>query len=279
MKRKSANRRSPSERHLLYVDILGFADLVAKNPEQVERLYRIVDEAELHQRGAFHTLVFSDTIVVYSIQSVGGSQSRYMEVNRLCEFAADLYYRFARADVFFRAVLTRGLFTHYNLQHTECFFGNALIHAYRLEKRIAAVGLFVASECAADLRQPTAPYDNDLSFVYLSWSLERLQTASMGKVPVDVAVLTANDLDWGLTRDVPVLKAIHNCMSHDPDPRVRLKHLATWWYLHMRYPKVLDVLEASNFDLNAVSSQVSWSRAARKRSVPFGDARRRKDRW
>ena len=58
------------------------------------------------------------------------SASRSYYVWYLIEFAEDLQHRLTGQDVYFRAVLTTGDFSHYPLENIECFFGEALIRAY-----------------------------------------------------------------------------------------------------------------------------------------------------
>jgi len=49
----------------LYLDILGFAELVKDGP-RVERLFQILDSARLHTDSDYQTIVFSDTLLAYN---------------------------------------------------------------------------------------------------------------------------------------------------------------------------------------------------------------------
>ena len=55
-----------SDRFLLYIDILGFTEMVAKDPRKVARVYSILDTLKVHKHNSFTTIVFSDTILVYN---------------------------------------------------------------------------------------------------------------------------------------------------------------------------------------------------------------------
>jgi hypothetical protein len=102
------------DRYFLYIDILGFADLVLKQPERVKDLYEIVSTLNAHRHQSFGTIVFSDTILVYpKIELNAGQQTDAYLVMYLCEFAQDLLYRLANRNIWFRAILTQGKFTHY----------------------------------------------------------------------------------------------------------------------------------------------------------------------
>ena len=52
------------QRLFLYIDILGFKDLV-KSGSRVEELYRRIDRLNVHTDRDFTCIVFSDTILVY----------------------------------------------------------------------------------------------------------------------------------------------------------------------------------------------------------------------
>lgn len=57
-----------AEKFLLYIDILGFTEMAIKEPRKVERIFATIDSLNVHQHGAFKTIVFSDTILVYNNQ-------------------------------------------------------------------------------------------------------------------------------------------------------------------------------------------------------------------
>jgi hypothetical protein len=104
------------DRYSLYIDILGFADLVLDEPERVKDLYEIISTLNVHRHESFGTIVFSDTILVYpKIERNIGRQTDAYFVMYLCEFAQDLLYRLANRNIWFRAILTQGKVTHYLL--------------------------------------------------------------------------------------------------------------------------------------------------------------------
>jgi len=97
------------EKLLLYLDILGFSELVSKSAK-VQELYSIVDKLNVFShKPQFECIVFSDTMLVYN--SVPLSQNdRSTAVMWMCEFAQDLFYRLIGRDLYFRALLTEGQF-------------------------------------------------------------------------------------------------------------------------------------------------------------------------
>ena len=74
-------------RYLLYIDILGFSDLVAAGSPRVHDLYEVIASLNVHRHSAFRAIVFSDTVLVYN--TVGGDTKADREsiVMFLCEFS------------------------------------------------------------------------------------------------------------------------------------------------------------------------------------------------
>jgi len=53
-----------SDRFFLYIDILGFKDLVESGFDILE-IYRRIDDLHVHSDKDFTCIVFSDTVIVY----------------------------------------------------------------------------------------------------------------------------------------------------------------------------------------------------------------------
>lgn len=249
------------ERFLLYIDILGFSDMVAKEPRKVARVYAILNLLNVHRHQSFKTIVFSDTVLVYNIEPALTDKDREYYVWFLTEFAEDLHHKLTGQDIYFRAMLVAGDFSHYQLENVECFFGMALINAYNAEKGIPSLGLFMDSKCAEYNRFfRLAPFSQEFSFVYLSRSLEHLNEYSGGSYPVDIygpGENTAPFAPW----QVRFLRDIHHEMRNHPSPHVRAKFLTAWDFYFKRYPEMLQALLQQNFDLNALGYQGAWALA------------------
>jgi hypothetical protein len=248
-----------ADKYLLYIDVLGFGNLVHSNPAKVNQLYRIIDSLNVHSHHAFHTVVFSDTVVVYNaVQPRTLDDNRYL-VMYACEFAQDLQYRLVGQDIFFRAVLVRGQFEHYNLEHIQCFYGSALIDAYSREKKIPAIGLFIDDACNIhNAIFPTHRFDSGASFVYLNQSLERLQRNTEGTLPTDPIWLETTDEYWDILSDIRFLHDIYDRMHNHSNLDVRAKYLNTWNLFRQRYPAILSEFAAASFAPAAVCKNFEW---------------------
>src|SRR5262249_21587563 len=92
------------KKYFLYIDILGFSSLVVAG--RVRDLYRRLDNLNAHSHPSFNTIVFSDTMVIYNKDDLDWDEAdKAALVSRLCEFAADLFYRLVSQDIHFRAYI------------------------------------------------------------------------------------------------------------------------------------------------------------------------------
>lgn len=248
-----------TDRFLLYIDILGFTEMVRNDPRKVARIYSILDSLNVHRHNSFKTIVFSDTVLVYNTDPAKDDETRQYLVWYLSEFAEDLHHRLTGQDIYFRATLVAGDFLHYKLKHVECFYGTALISAYLAEKDIPSLGLFMDQECARYNRYfRLAPFNKEFSFVYLSRSLEQLNTTVGGRFPFPNHQVLAGDMAPYIAFQVKFLKDIHHEMRNHPVPHVRVKFLTAWDFHKKRYPEMLKVLEESQFDPRTLGIASDW---------------------
>ncbi len=254
---KVKNQEPTTDKFLLYIDILGFKELTFKQPRTVERIFSVIDSLNVHRHGAFKTIVFSDTILVYNEKPAVATEEKNYLIWYLIEFAEDLHHRLTGQGVYFRAVITSGRFRHYQLENIECFFGNALVNAYLQEKEIPSIGLFIDNACNAHNEYfRVEPFGNDLNFVYLNRALESLHEMSEGNYPVTepaIMVMGFPFLPW----QVRFLKDVHYQMRTHPDAKVRSKFLTAWDFYNRRYNTMLTTLEQNDFALSSLVNE-SW---------------------
>ena len=174
-------------------------------------------------------------------------------VTRLCDFAADLFYRLLSQDIHFRAYICCEEFEHSKMQPIDAFFGAALIRAYTRERDIQCTGLFIDNDLVP---YPgyfhSSQYDAHCHFVYLMQTLDNI-TFEQGDYPLDWNLVGPAGNDIWASYDITYLKNIHTHMHEmNRPPRVRVKYLSTWQMLQVRHRSLLDVLERSQFDPKAI---------------------------
>jgi hypothetical protein len=252
-----------ADRFLLYIDILGFAEMTRKEPRKVARLYAIIDSLNVHRHQTFRTIVFSDTILVYNPDLAVSDEDRSYLVWYLIEFAEDLHHRLTGQDIYFRAVVTSGSFSHYRLQNIECFFGDALVSAYLHEKEIPSIGLFIDNDCNMYNKYfRVTPFDGECHFVYLNRSLETLNQYTGGIYPFTDRSLGFEDATPYVPWQVRFLKDVHENMQTHRSPTVRTKFLTAWNFYSRRYPQMTQALANNAFSLVALGPAGAWNSEA-----------------
>lgn len=253
-----------SSKLFLYLDILGFSELV-ENPTHANEIYQIVDKLNVftHQ-GRFECIVFSDTLIVYNSEKITNSQHRSSAIMWMCEFAQDLFYRLIKKDIHFRALLTEGDFFHERLENIQSFYGNVLVSAHKYEKQIKCTGLFMDNRLIEDSNIfSTDQYDPEYSFVHIMQSLDTISFSGV-EYPVPSCLILDQALEGFIAYDLFYLKNIYAHISDSSTSgSIRSKYVNTWSMLRQRHALLLDTLEYNNFDLNCVSS-INWENEIRK---------------
>lgn len=204
--------------------------------------------------------MFSDTILVYNDFELRTDHDHEYAVMFSCEFAQDLASRLVGKNVFFRAILEYGDFSHESLENVQSFFGTALVGAYSREKQIQAVGLFATDSCIARNQVfPSERFSDGLHFVFLHQSLQRLQENTRGSLPSDPLFVVDTDDYHDILWDLSFLASLFKNMREHPDQRVRGKHLATYDLYRRKYPELLAAFEASQFQPECICPKVDWS--------------------
>jgi len=246
-----------SDRYFLYIDILGFADLVATDPKKVDQLFGAVNQLTAHQHGDFQTVVFSDTILIFNKTAPVRKHDHQYLVMYAIEFAQDLQKWCIKLDIQFRAVLVKGEFHYRKVENLEAYSGGALIKAYRKEKEINGIGLFIWKNIAhRNTIYKTVSFDQDLDFVFLTQNLESVLFYTGGELPIHLAwILESPSLPY-LWLEVLLLKGLKRNMDRVVDSRVRAKYLQTYLIYRSRYPTIVAALEKQDFSLKALNSEV-----------------------
>ncbi|MGH6812728.1 MAG: hypothetical protein ACREDM_10400 [Methylocella sp.] len=243
-----------TERLFLYVDILGFSELI-EDVTKVEQVYSIIDSLNVFEHSPyFKCIVFSDTILVYSTQDWADCRDRNVDIMWMCEFAQDLFYRLIGKDIHFRALLTAGDFEHRQHTNLSAFYGKALVRTYNHENNIICMGLFIDKtlvNCSHIFK--TTPYDKNYNFVHIMQTLGDI-TFKESEYPFDSDIILSQGTENLHAYDFVYLRNIYNHMTDSNlDPRIRAKYLGTWQMLRARSAGLLDVLVRNNLDPRSIS--------------------------
>jgi hypothetical protein len=245
---------------LLYIDILGFSDLVDQHPERIDDLYEVIASLNAHTHGAFRCVIFSDTILVYNID--GGDTPRDISYLLMfeCEFAKDLLHRLTNRGIVFRAVITRGSFRHYQLNDVPCFYGSALIEAHNAEKGIKAIGLFISRNLLTHCNIfRYSNFNEDFAFVYVTQSLDELEPLCDSGIPNLGSYIDNRDLNWNAGPELMHLAELCRSAHSDLPQPVKQKYIRTVELYRQRYPRLIANLERNEFDFTATFPDASWT--------------------
>ena len=245
---------------LLYLDVLGFENLCVDCDPKVEQIYDCLLEAKRAHSRAYKIVIFSDTILVKNI----GVENPMYSLMFLCEFFTDLQYRLSKIGVFVRGVIKNGVFSMERREDVEVFYGPAIIEAYRAEKAIKAIGLFMCAGCSMFNRLHTlTEFDERHYFVQTLIGVDRHATDYSGRVEVPSFVLEETDQLCFLKDDVQLLQQISEYRLGNSPADIVAKHEITWQLLRVRNASLLDALEEGNFDLSIINDEYDWSRMGR----------------
>ncbi|MGB0681465.1 MAG: hypothetical protein ACPGOV_02095 [Magnetovibrionaceae bacterium] len=245
-----------SERLFLYIDILGFKNLI-ESRFNINEVYRRIDRLNVHRDRDFTCIVFSDTILVYGDEIwLNHPNSAIMW---LVEFAQDLFYNLISLDVHIRAYVTKGDFEHHQLEHIEAYYGQALVECYEREKEIKCTGVFLDAKLAqhCDIFQLTE-YDNQSHFVHVMQHLDDVSRAYKD-YPIDGKYLVSTSMEWWVAYLLRYLANIHR-HAHDQslDETVRIKFKSAWEMISARHDGLCRRLVEADFEFSRVIT-IDWT--------------------
>lgn len=265
-------------RFLLYIDLLGFSEIVRTRPQVIPELFRVLDRSNAHKHGDFGVVQFSDTVLIYSRPDKYSDKDKRYCTMYLCEFAQEIQYMLLGRNAFIRALITYGPFADTGptpssgYKHIRAFWGNALVRAYQAEKGIQAVGLFVDKTVKPfmDIFQ-THHYDkkSGIWFADTATSLRGMFFEGSDFCYAEAAI-PASGTEALVAYDLFYLRQLFR-HAHDGSlsPSVRNKYLTTWEFYRQKYSGLTVALEQANFDFDKVI-KIGWKRWTRRIGTPRG---------
>ncbi|MDC9589768.1 hypothetical protein PSI23_10775 [Xenorhabdus sp. XENO-10] len=236
-----------NERFFLYLDILGFTELVRQGSEKIDDLYEVIASLNAHEHYAFKVIVFSDTVVVYNVNGGDTPADAMYLIMFMCEFVKDLMHRLMEREVYFRAVITYGDFTHYEINGIPCFYGNALIDAYNSEKELKAIGLFIDKNISHYCNIfKYREFNDNYNFVYVTQSLDEVEAYGSGGFPIHSELIECTDSKWFILPEIQHINSMYIGSKNNNYPEsVRKKYASSWDMYCKHYPHLAQDGDAS----------------------------------
>ena len=239
------------ERDFLYIDILGFSNMVKEHSPKIPQIFDIFNGLSVHDHYAFQTIVFSDTIIVYNGNN---DMSNHYYVTYLIEFAQQLFYRLLSIGVYYRGFITYGDFEFHKLTNIHAYWGNALLEAYEDDNkkdennRIKGFGLFVRRDLSDDIIiLDKMPIGEKYNFVFLCQSYMNLYKKVNGLLPVDINLLTETDEFDRIDEDLAFFRKIAFIKENHPCENIKEKYQTVYNWYKEKTPKFFEIFEKQGF--------------------------------
>lgn len=233
------------DRAFLYIDILGFENLVRTNPEKVDKIFKIFDTLKVHKHFALQTVVFSDTILVFNKDE---SLSVDYYCTYLVEYSQELFYRLSLINVYFKGILTFGEFNFSKMTNIQAYYGLALIDAYNDEALLEGFGLYVDKKLSDEIIVfDKVDFSEKYDYILLCQSLKNLYSTTEGVLPIELDLLTDTDTYHRIDDDLRFFREIEYLKQHHPSERARAKYQKVYDTYKADLPLFFKTFEAEGF--------------------------------
>lgn len=230
---------------LLYIDILGFREMVKDHSTKIQQIFDAINGLSVHDHYAFQTIVFSDTILVFNKDN--DRQGHYY-VTYLIEFAQQLFYRLLSIGVYFRGLITYGEFEFRELNNIQAYWGDALLETYGDEDKLKGFGLFVKRDLSDDIIiLDKTPVGEKYNFVFLCQSFIDLYQRVNGMLPVDINLLTETDEFDKIDEDLAFFREISFIKENHPSEKIREKYQIVYNWYKEKTPEFFETFEQQGF--------------------------------
>lgn len=229
----------------LYIDILGFEKLVRNKSSKVDKIFKIIDELNVHRHFALKTIVFSDTILVFNKSE--DHQNHYY-VTYLIEYVQELFYKLSNLNIYFKGLITLGEFNFSKLNNIDAYYGLALIDTYKDESKLEGFGLYVDKKITNDIVVfDKIKFDEKYDFVLLCQSLILLYEHTNGKLPIDTEILFETDTFYRIDEDLRFLREIEYLKNEHPVKKIKDKYQKVYEIYKSATPEFFKKFEKEGF--------------------------------
>lgn len=233
------------EKTFLYIDILGFKNLVTSKSSKLESIFRIIDSLHVHKDVAFQTIVFSDTILIFNKNN---EYPLHYHITYLIEYAQQLFYKLSMINVYFKGIITLKSFTYIEMQNLNAYYGEALISTYQDEKELKGFGVYIDKSISNEsIIFDKIGFNEKYDYILLCQSLTKLYRETKGELPISKSILTETDDYYRIDEDLRFLREIDYFRKHINDDRVREKYNYVYNVYKSLLPKFFDVFEKEGF--------------------------------
>ena len=240
------------KRAFIYIDILGFENLVRKNPTKVDNIFEIFDSLKVYKNFALQTVVFSDTILIFNKDE---SLSTDYYCTYLVEYTQELFYRLSAINIYFKGILTFGEFNFSQMTNFQAYYGLAFIEAYKDEKTLEGFGLYVNKNLSNEIVVfDKIPFTEKYEFILLCQSLKNLYSTTKGVLPVTINILSETDDYYRIDEDLRFFREIEYLKQNHPVEEVKSKYQKVYDIYKTELPLFFKTFEQEGFLTFAINT-------------------------
>lgn len=239
------NTLNKMEKAFLYIDVLGFKNLVTCSSNKVKLIFQIIDSLHVHKDIAFQTIVFSDTILIFNKDN---KYPLHYYVTYLIEYAQQLFYKLSMINVYFKGIITLKSFTYIEMQNFNAYYGEALISTYQDEKELNGFGVYIDKFISNNaFLFDKIEINEKYNYILLCQSLIKLYKETKGKLPTSKIILTKTDDYYRIDEDLRFLREIDYYRKHIKDDHLRKKYNYVYNIYKSFLPNFFDTFEKEGF--------------------------------
>lgn len=229
----------------LYIDILGFGQLVKSNTSKVDKIFEIIDGLNVHKHFALKTIVFSDTILVFNKNE---EHSNDYYVTYLIEYSQQLFYQLSLINIYFKGIITLGDFNYSNLKNIEAYYGLALIDTYNDESKLDGFGLYINKNLSQEVVVfDKVEFNNKYEYVFLCQSFISLYKSTEGNLPIELNLLNETDAYHRIDEDLRFFREIEYLKNHLSIEKHRKKYEIVYELYKKETPLFFEHFEKEGF--------------------------------
>ncbi len=233
------------KRAFLYIDILGFKNMVLSKSSKIDQIFTIFDGLNVFKHPALQVVVFSDTILVFNKED---NWPTHYFVTYLIEYYQQLFYRLSEINVYSKGIITLGEFNFNELSNFQAYYGEALIETYSDESQLEGFGLYIKNELNDEVVVfDTVPFNEQYDYVLLCQSYINLYDHTDGKLPIDLNMLSETDTYFRIDEDLRFFREIEYYKNHLGNDYIRNKYQKVYDIYRKRTPLFFEVFEAQGF--------------------------------
>lgn len=233
------------KRTFLYIDILGFGNLVKQKSLKIDKIFKIIDSLNAFKHHSLQVVVFSDTILIFNKED---NWPTHYFVTYLIEYAQELFYKLSWINIYFKGIITLGEFNFKELQNFQAYYGEALVETYKDEAMLDGFGLYINKDLTKEVIVfDKTEFSEKYDYIFLCQSFINLFENTNGVLPIDINILEETDTYFRINEDLRFFREIEYIKNHHPSDDVRKKYQKVYDTYKNRTKSYFDKFEIEGF--------------------------------